>query len=67
MSYIRMVQEFLESNKATMGDIEVVVTSTGEEIPIKHMDENQAKRAAETLFIVGNPTRLGALVKGRGK
>lgn len=65
MSYRQLVKEFLAENKAIMGDIEVVTTSTGEVISLKDMSEEDAQKAAEVLFTVGLPTRLGALAKKR--
>ena len=53
--------DFLEKNKAVMGSIEVVATQDGRTIDLNNMTDEQAKTAAETLFIVGTPTRLGSL------
>ena len=61
INYRREIADFLEANKAIMGDISVVTTQFGETIDQNNMTDEQAKTAAETLFIVGMPTRLGAL------
>ncbi len=61
INYRREIADFLEANKAIMGDISVVTTQFGETIDLNNMTDEQAKTAAETLFIVGMPTRLGAL------
>lgn len=67
MDYRKEIKEFLEKNKAVMGGITSVVTLTGETIDLNNMTDEQAKTAAETLFIVGTPTRLGALANRQGK
>ena len=61
INYRQEIADFLEANKAIMGDISVVTTQFGETIDLNNMTDEQAKTAAETLFIVGMPTRLGAL------
>lgn len=61
--YRQAIREYLDKNKALMGDITTVVAADGELINLADMTDDQAQRAAETLFVVGNPTRLGALVK----
>lgn len=61
INYRREIQEFLAANKAMLGDITVVTTKFGETIDLTNMTDEQAKRAAETLFTIGLPTRLGAL------
>lgn len=55
------IKEFLAANKAVMGDITAVTTQSGETIDLNNMTDEQAKQAAEALFTVGMPTRLGAL------
>jgi hypothetical protein len=65
INYRKKIKEFLETNKAIMGDITVVTTQFGETIDLTNMTDEQAKTAAETLFIVGLPTRLGSLGKKR--
>jgi hypothetical protein len=65
IDYRQAIKDFIEKNKAVMGDIEAVVTETGETIVLSDMTDEQAKKAAEVLFIVGTPTRLGALGKRR--
>lgn len=62
-NYRRDIKEFLATNRAIMGDITVVTTQSGETIDLNNMTDEQAKQAAEALFTVGTPTRLGALVK----
>jgi hypothetical protein len=57
------IKEFFERNKELMGDITTVMTTEGEVIDLNDMTDEQAQRAAEALFVVGTPTRLGALVK----
>lgn len=59
--YRKEIKEFLTTNKAIMGDITTVVTLTGETIDLNNMTDEQAKTAAEMLFAVGTPTRLGSL------
>jgi hypothetical protein len=61
INYRREIADFLAANKAIMGDIKVVTTQLGETIDLTNMTDEQAKTAAETLFIVGTPTKLGAL------
>lgn len=61
INYRREIADFLATNKAIMGDITVVTTLLGETIDLTNMTDEQAKTAAETLFIVGTPTKLGAL------
>jgi hypothetical protein len=61
INYRREIADFLAANKAIMGDIKVVTTQLGETIDLTNMTDKQAKTAAETLFIVGTPTKLGAL------
>jgi len=65
IDYRQAIKDFIEKNKAVMGDIDAVVTETGETIVLSDMTDEQAKKAAEVLFIVGTPTRLGALGKRR--
>lgn len=65
MSYRQLIKEFLAENRAIMGDIEVVTTNAGEVINLKDMSEEDAQKAAEVLFTVGLPTRLGALAKSK--
>ena len=61
INYRQEIKEFLAANKAIMGDICVVTTQLGETIDLNNMTDEQAKQAAEALFTVGMPTRLGAL------
>lgn len=61
--YRRAIKDFFEKNKELMGDIATVMTNEGEIINLNDMTDEQAQRAAEVLFVVGTPTRLGALVK----
>ena len=61
IDYRKEIEAFLEKNKAVMGGITNVVTLAGETIDLNNMTDEQAKTAAEMLFIVGTPTRLGAL------
>lgn len=63
VDYRQAIRDFFAKNKELMGDITTVVTNDGELINLSDMTDDQAQRAAETLFVVGNPTRLGALVK----
>jgi hypothetical protein len=65
IDYRQAIKDFIEKNKTVMGDIDAVVTETGETIVLSDMTDEQAKKAAEVLFIVGTPTRLGALGKRR--
>ena len=61
INYRQEIRAFLAANKAMLGDISVVTTQFGETIDLNNMTDEQAKTAAETLFIVGMPTRLGSL------
>jgi hypothetical protein len=63
INYRQEIKAFIAANKAIMGDISVVTTQFGETIDLNNMTDEQAKTAAETLFIIGMPTRLGALAK----
>lgn len=63
IDYRKAIKEFFEKNKAIMGDIATVMTNEGEIINLDDMTDEQAKKAAEVLFVVGTPTRLGALAK----
>ena len=63
VDYRQAIRDYFVKNKELMGDITTVVTNDGELINLSDMTDDQAQRAAETLFVVGNPTRLGALVK----
>jgi hypothetical protein len=65
INYRQEIKAFLAANKAIMGDISVVTTQFGETIDLNNMTDEQAKRAAETLFTIGAPTRLGALGRKR--
>lgn len=61
IDYRRDIKEFLAANSAMLGGVTVVTTKLGETIDLNNMTDEQAKRAAETLFTIGMPTRLGAL------
>ena len=61
IDYRREIKEFIAANQAMLGGVTVVTTRFGETIDLNNMTDEQAKRAAETLFAVGLPTRLGAL------
>jgi hypothetical protein len=63
INYRRDIKEFLAANKAILGDISAVTTKFGETIDLNNMTDEQAKLAAETLFTIGLPTKLGALAK----
>lgn len=67
MSEIRtarqFIVDFIEKNKELMGGIEAVQTQDGRTIDLNNMTDEEAKEAADILMGVGNPTRLGALVK----
>lgn len=52
-TFKQKVEEFLESNKSVMGNIEVVITSDGENIDLKNMTEEQAEKAANALYNIG--------------
>ncbi len=64
IDYRQAIKDFFEKNKELMGDIATVMTTEGEIINLDDMTDDEAKRAAEALFVVGTPTRLGALAKG---
>ncbi len=55
--------DFIEKNKAIMGDIEAVATLDGRVINLNNMTDEEAAEAADILMGVGMPTRLGALAK----
>ena len=61
IDYRKEIKAFLAANSEMLGDITSVVTLTGETIDLNNMTDEQAKTAAEMLFAVGTPTRLGAL------
>jgi hypothetical protein len=67
MSEIRTARQsiidFIEKNKEVMGSIEAVQTMDGRTINLNDMTDEEAAEAADMLMGVGNPTRLGALVK----
>lgn len=62
-NYRQAIKEFLAKNQAMLGGVTSVTTRFGETIDLNNMTDEQAQRAAETLFVVGTPTRLGALGK----
>lgn len=62
-TFHQKVQEFLESNKSVMGNIDVVITADGENIDLKNMTEEQAEKAANALFMIGTPSRSGSMAK----
>lgn len=55
-TFKQKVEEFLESNKYVMGNIEVVITSDGENIDLKNMTEEQAEKAVNALYNIGTIT-----------
>jgi hypothetical protein len=67
MSEIRTARQsiidFLEKNKAVMGNIEAVQTIDGRAIDLNNMTDEEAAEAADILMVAGTPTRLGSLVK----
>ncbi len=65
IDYRREIKAFIAANSEMLGGITSVVTRTGENIDLNNMTDEQAKRAAETLFTIGAPTRLGALGRRR--
>lgn len=65
VNYRQEIKEFIAANKEMLGGVTAVTTRFGETIDLNNMTDEQAKRAAETLFTVGLPTRLGALGKKR--
>ena len=69
MSEIRtsrqFIVDFLEKNKELMGGIEAVQTQDGRTINLNDMTDEEAREAAEMLMTIGNPTRFGALMKGK--
>lgn len=66
-NYRQAIKDFLDKNQEVMGGVTSVTTLLGETIDLNNMTDEQAKRAAEALFVVGTPTRLGALAKLGGK
>jgi hypothetical protein len=62
-NYRQAIKEFLIKNQEMMGGVTSVTTLLGETIDLNDMTDEQAQRAAEALFVVGTPTRLGALTK----
>jgi hypothetical protein len=65
INYRREIKEFIAANQAMLGGVTAVTTQFGETIDLNNMTDEQAKRAAETLFTIGLPTRLGALGRKR--
>jgi len=65
IDYRREIKEFIAANQEMLGGVTVVTTKFGETIDLTNMTDEQAKRAAETLFTIGAPTRLGALGRRR--
>lgn len=69
MSEIRTARQsiidFIEKNKAVMGNIEAVQTMDGRTINLNDMTDEEAAEAADILMVAGTPTRLGALAKGK--
>ena len=67
MSEIRTARQsiidFIEKNKAVMGNIEAVQTMDGRTINLNDMTDEEATEAADILMVAGTPTRLGALAK----
>jgi hypothetical protein len=67
MSEIRTARQsiidFLEKNKAVMGNIEAVQTQDGRTINLNDMTDEEAAEAADILMVAGTPTRLGSLAK----
>ena len=67
MSEIRTARQsiidFIEKNKAVMGNIEAVQTMDGRTINLNDMTDEEAAEAADILMVAGTPTRLGALAK----
>jgi len=63
IDYRQKIKEFIAANSAMLGGLTSVITQTGENIDLNNMTDEQAKRAAEALFTIGTPTRLGALAK----
>jgi hypothetical protein len=63
INYRREIKAFIAANSEMLGGLTSVITHTGETIDLNNMTDEQAKRAAEALFIIGTPTRLGALAK----
>jgi hypothetical protein len=69
MSEIRTARQsiidFIEKNRAVMGNIEAVQTMDGRTINLNDMTDEEAAEAADILMVAGTPTRLGALAKGK--
>ena len=67
MSEIRTARQsiidFIDKNKAVMGNIEAVQTQDGRTINLNNMTDEEAAEAADILMVAGTPTRLGSLVK----
>jgi hypothetical protein len=67
MSEIRTARQsiidFIEKNRAVMGNIEAVQTMDGRTINLNDMTDEEATEAADILMVAGTPTRLGALAK----
>jgi hypothetical protein len=63
IDYRQEIKAFIAANSAMLGGLTSVITHTGENIDLNNMTDEQAKRAAEALFTIGTPTRLGALAK----
>jgi hypothetical protein len=69
MSEIRTARQsiidFIEKNKAVMGNIEAVQTMDGRTINLNDMTDEEAAEAADILMVAGTPTRLGSLTKSK--
>jgi hypothetical protein len=65
IDYRREIKAFIAANSEMLGGLTSVITHTGENIDLNNMTDEQAKRAAEALFTIGAPTRLGALGRRR--
>ena len=67
MSEIRTARQsiidFIDKNKAVMGNIEAVQTQDGRTINLNNMTDEEAAEAADILMVAGTPTRLGSLAK----
>jgi hypothetical protein len=67
MSEIRtarqFIADFMDKNRYLIGELDAVQTQDGRTINLSDMTDEEAAEAADILMGVGNPTRLGALVK----
>lgn len=69
MSEIRtsrqFIVDFLEKNRELMGDIQTVMVSEDRTIDLNNMTDDEATEVAGMFMLLGTPSRLGSLLKGK--